>query len=86
MKKRGRPATKQKPETQMAHVQIDFSQIIKLKDLNIDARMMEQMESGTVLDLLISHEGGMPCASNMMCIGDPGVGKTTVLLDFSAGS
>lgn len=42
------------------------------------------MESGTVLDLLISHEGGMPCASNLMCIGDPGVGKTTVLLDFLA--
>lgn len=84
MKKRGRPATKNKPETQMAHVQIDFSQITKLKNLNIDARMMEQMESGTVLDLLISHEGGMPCASNMMCIGDPGVGKTTVLLDFLA--
>jgi predicted ATP-dependent serine protease len=46
--------------------------------------MMEQMESGTVLDLLISHEGGMPCASNLMCVGDPGVGKTTVLLDYLA--
>ena len=68
----------------MTHVTIDFSQIGKLKDLHIDKRMMEQMESGTVLDLLISHEGGMPCASNVMCVGDPGVGKTTVLLDFLA--
>ena len=84
MKKRGRPATKNKPETQMAHVQIDFNQITKLKNLQIDPKMMEQMESGTVLDLLISHEGGMPCASNLMCCGDPGVGKTTVLLDFLA--
>ena len=83
MKKRGRPSTKNKEE-QMTHIQIDFSQISKLKDLHIDARMMEQMESGTILDLLISHEGGMPCASNMMCVGDPGVGKTTVLLDFLA--
>lgn len=80
MKKRGRPSKNN--HTEMAHVKIDFSQITKLKDLHIDSRMMEQMESGTVLDLLISHEGGMPCASNLMCTGDPGVGKTTVLLDF----
>ena len=40
------------------------------------------MESGLILDLLVSHEGGMPCSSNMMCIGDPGIGKTTILLDF----
>jgi predicted ATP-dependent serine protease len=84
MKKRGRPAKNQNTEDQMVHIQIDFSQITKLKNLDIDARMMEQMESGTILDLLISHEGGMPCASNMMCVGDPGVGKTTVLLDFLA--
>jgi DNA repair protein RadA/Sms len=83
MKKRGRPSTKNTP-TEMNHVQIDFSQIGKLKDLHIDSRMMEQMESGSVLDLLVSHEGGMPCASNLMCVGDPGVGKTTVLLDFLA--
>jgi len=83
MKKRGRTAKNQNTD-QMTHVTIDFSQITKLKNLNVDARMMEQMESGTVLDLLISHEGGMPCASNMMCVGDPGVGKTTVLLDFLA--
>ncbi len=80
MKKRGRPSTKNKEMAEPKHIQIDFSQITKLKNLNIDSRMMEQMESRTILDLLISHEGGMPCASNMMCVGDPGVGKTTVLL------
>lgn len=84
MKKRGRPSTKNKEMAEPKHIQIDFSQITKLKNLNIDSRMMEQMESRTILDLLISHEGGMPCASNMMCVGDPGVGKTTVLLDFLA--
>jgi predicted ATP-dependent serine protease len=83
MKKRGRPA-KNNPTTPMTHVTIDFSQIGKLKDLHIDSKMMEQMESGTGLAVLISHEGGMPCASNLMCVGDPGVGKTTVLLDFLA--
>ena len=83
MKKRGRP---RKVDVQQEHapVVIDFSQITKLKSIQIDERMMEQMESGLVLDLLISHEGGMPCATNTMWIGDPGVGKTTVLLDFLA--
>ena len=84
MKKRGRPSTKNQEMAEPKRVQIDFSQITKLKNLNIDSKMMEQMESKTILDLLISHEGGMPCASNMMCVGDPGVGKTTVLLDFLA--
>ena len=84
MKKRGRPRLSGTQEQPMAHVEIDFSQITKLKDIDIDPRMMDQMESNSILDLLISHEGGMPCASNMMCVGDPGVGKTTVLLDFLA--
>jgi DNA repair protein RadA/Sms len=83
MKKRGRPSTKNQM-LEPKHIQIEFNQIVKLKNLNIDSRMMEQMESGTILDLLISHEGGIPCSSNMMCVGDPGVGKTTVLLDFLA--
>jgi DNA repair protein RadA/Sms len=48
--------------------------------------MMEQMESGTVLDSLISHEKGIPAATNIMVIGDPGVGKTTVLLDLLAAT
>lgn len=81
MKKRGRP---RKNQEETIPVAIDFSQIVKLKSIQIDDRMMEQMESGLVLDLLISHEGGMPCATNLITCGDPGIGKTTVLLDFLA--
>jgi DNA repair protein RadA/Sms len=36
------------------------------------------------IDELFSHERGVPCASNLMAIGDPGVGKTTVMLDILA--
>jgi DNA repair protein RadA/Sms len=64
---------------------IDFSGIDRLGNLEIDPRMMETMVSGMVMDQLISHEGGIPCATNIMCIGDPGVGKTTILLDYLAG-
>jgi KaiC/GvpD/RAD55 family RecA-like ATPase len=83
MKKRGRPA-KNITATTPVHVQIDFSQITKLKNLNIDERMFDQMESGLILDNLISHEGGIPSTTNLMLFGDPGTGKTTLLLDLMA--
>lgn len=80
-KKRGRPSMKN-----VTHVPslIDFSKITQLGSLNIDSRMLETMKSGSMLDDLFSEEGGIPCASNYMMIGDPGVGKTTVLLDVLA--
>lgn len=84
-KKRGRPSKKQVTEYQISvPTKIDFD-IVKLNNLNIDPRMMDTMKSGMMIDDLISHEGGIPCATNIMCIGDPGVGKTTVLLDILAG-
>lgn len=76
---RGRPP---KMVSAPVHVQIDFNQITKLKNLNIDSRMFDQMKSESSLDFLFSHEGGIPASTNIMVIGDPGVGKTTVLLDF----
>jgi len=84
-KKRGRPRKNQVTEYQISvPSKIDFD-IIKLNNLDIDPRMMDTMKSGMLVDDLISHEGGIPCATNIMCIGDPGVGKTTVLLDILAG-
>ena len=85
MKKRGRPSKKNLVAgLTVAPTLIDLD-IIKLNNLDIDPRMMETMKSGMSIDDLISHEGGVPCATNIMCIGDPGVGKTTVLLDVLSG-
>ena len=81
MKKRGRP---KKISTTPVHATIDFNQIVKLKDICVDERMFQQMESGLALDQLISHEGGVPNATNIMLFGDPGSGKTTLLLDLLA--
>ncbi len=84
-KRRGRPRKNQVMEYQVSvPAKIDFD-IVKLNNLDIDPRMMDTMKSGMIVDDLISHEGGIPCATNIMCIGDPGVGKTTVLLDILAG-
>ena len=79
MKKRGRP-----PLNNVTHIPslIDFGQITMLSQLDIDKRMLESMKTNSeVINELFSEEGGIPCASNYMIIGDPGVGKTTVLLD-----
>ena len=81
-KKRGRPA-KVKNVTYVPSL-IDFSNIAPLNKLDIDSKMLEVMKSGLPIDELLSEEGGLPCASNYMMIGDPGVGKTTVLLDLLA--
>jgi DNA repair protein RadA/Sms len=83
-RKKGRP-TKVQNVTFVPSV-IDFSSIGALKDLDIDPRMMITMKSGLNVDKLMSHEEGIPAATNIMCIGDPGVGKTTVLLDVLAAS
>ena len=80
-KRRGRPRKQQniKPIPSL----IDFKNITTLGNLNIDKRMLESMPTKSkTVDEFLSHEQGIPCASNIMAIGDPGVGKTTVLLDI----
>lgn len=80
---RGRPqGTFKKPQHREPEV-IDFTNRLgRLDNLDIDPRMLETMRSGLKLDNLISHDVGMPCATNIMFVGDPGIGKTTVLLDY----
>ena len=82
-KRRGRPSTK---NVQPVPSIIDFSPIVKLNKLDIDPKMMEVMKSGLGnFDKFISHESGVPAASNILIAGSPGVGKTTVLLDLLSG-
>ena len=40
--------------------------------------------SGTTLDMLLCSYRGLPKGVNYMVIGDPGVGKTTIVLDLMA--
>jgi DNA repair protein RadA/Sms len=80
---KGRPSTK---NTTYVPSIIDFNKVTKLNNIDIDPKMMESMSSGiSNMDKFFSHEGGVPCASNIMVAGSPGVGKTTVLLDVLSG-
>ena len=84
IKKRGRPATKNVHQN-MPPQRVNFDNLTTLDELDIDSRMLETMPSGIEeIDEFISHEGGIPCSTNIMIIGDPGVGKTSVLLDTLA--
>ena len=62
---------------------IDFSKVTKLDNIDIDPRMMKVMKTGMSIDGLFSHEGGIPAATNIMMIGDPGVGKTNSIVRYA---
>ena len=61
-----------------------MSQIVKMKDVRFRAELFENYHSMTALDDLLCSYKGLPKGVNYMIIGDPGVGKTTVILDLIA--
>lgn len=58
--------------------------IVKMKDVKFDKDLFINYMSGTVLDRLLCTYQGLPKGVNYMIIGDPGVGKTTIILDMIA--
>lgn len=68
------------PTEVAAPQQISLDKIIDLSQLEINEDMLRSNKTGLAIDNIVSYESGFPVGSNMMCTGDPGVGKTTVLL------
>ena len=56
--------------------------VIRMRDLNFNPELFRNYLSGTVLDELLCSYKGLPKGVNYMIIGDPGVGKTTIILDL----
>ena len=61
-----------------------MSQIVKMRDGRFGVELFENYHSMTALDDLLCSYKGLPKGVNYMIIGDPGVGKTTVILDLIA--
>ncbi len=61
-----------------------MSEIVKMRDVRFDPGLFVNFRSGTVLDNLLCSYQGLPKGVNYMVIGDPGVGKTTIILDLIA--
>ena len=53
-----------------------------MRDIQFDPELFRNYMSGTVLDELLCSYKGLPKGVNYMIIGDPGVGKTTIILDL----
>lgn len=53
-------------------------------DINFDKALFLNFMTGTVLDRLLCSYEGLPKGVNYMIIGDPGTGKTTIILDMLA--
>jgi len=63
---------------------MEMKDIVKMKDVKFDKDLFINYMSGTVLDRLLCSYQGLPKGVNYMIIGDPGVGKTTIILDMIA--
>lgn len=56
----------------------------RFRDIVIDSKLFITLLTGTVLDVLLSKYLGLPPGKLYLCGGDPGTGKTTLLLDILA--
>ncbi len=57
---------------------------VKMNDLSFNDSLFQPMKTHTKIDEFFSSEGGVMPGTNVVITGDPGVGKTTVLLDIIA--
>jgi|TARA_R110000822_G_scaffold30858_9_gene89710 DNA repair protein RadA/Sms len=57
---------------------------VKMNDLSFNDNLFNPMKTKTRVDQFFSNEGGIMPGVNYVGTGDPGVGKTTVLLDILA--
>lgn len=54
----------------------------KLRDINFDPKLFEPIKTGTYFDTFASKKGGIMPGINIMLTGDPGVGKSSNLMDI----
>ena len=80
MAKRGRPA-KVKQINSNFNVKLN---LVKMKDVKFNDDLFIPIKTKTIVDSVLSTEGGLFPGTNTVVIGDPGVGKSTVLLDWIA--
>lgn len=61
-----------------------MNRIVKMRDVQFDKNLFVNFRTQTILDNLLCSYQGLPKGVNYMIIGDPGVGKTTIILDMLA--
>ena len=56
--------------------------VVKMKDIQFEKGLFENWMTGKIMDELLCSYKGLPKGVNYLVIGDPGVGKTTIILDL----
>jgi predicted ATP-dependent serine protease len=56
----------------------------KLKDIKYNADLFVPIVSNTPLDKVFSNQGGLMPATNYIVIGDPGIGKSSLTIEYVA--
>ena len=77
--KRGRP-TKEKDVVETFNP--ESIRIVYNKQLNFSDALFEPLKTESELDMILSTDGGIMPAVNMVIVGGPGTGKTTIALDM----
>ena len=80
MAKRGRPA---KAKQINSNFKVELN-LVKMKDVVFNDDLFIPIKTKTIVDSVLSTEGGLFPGTNTIIIGDPGVGKSTVMLDWIA--
>lgn len=86
IKKRGRGRPKGSTSKKSVQPQYVFD-VTKLNiqtggDLNFDPKIFVPIKTNRELDVILSTDGGLMPATNMIITGGPGSGKTTLVLDM----
>lgn len=85
IKKRGRGRPKN-TQTEESHTMSNFDpnsiRLVRGSNLSFDENLFNPIKTNSELDVILSTEGGLMPGTNMVLVGGPGSGKTTVALDI----
>lgn len=66
---------------ELSDITLDISPTF-LKDIQWDPKMFTPLKTGTFLDEFVSTKGGWQPATNIMITGDPGIGKSSNMIEI----
>jgi hypothetical protein len=81
------PSASGAPKTNIATPAFDESMIktTLLSTVDVDPSLYRPIKTGTYIDGFWSHKGGIMPGTNTMVTGDPGIGKSSVMMDVLQG-
>lgn len=73
------PADEESDSIPIEQIEIES---VKLEDITFDSRLFNPIKTGTYIDKFFSRYDGLMPATNIMVTGDPGIGKSSNLMDI----